>query len=172
MSAVTPYGECSRRALLIKQNSDFWFAWGRQTAWPDDSLPPIPTPGGSTDIDTPLVFKKPALVSLCRPVNSGEDFTYRGQKYQYVADNNAIADGGRFVYLRGRLDPTDGDPVGTFRQIAVFSDLVPNAGYESANKLLPAQVDSHGQLVYLSNDIPVQIDVNRLHGVEILLEIR
>jgi hypothetical protein len=172
MSAVTPYAECARRALLNKQNSEFWFAWGRQTAWPDENLPPIPTPGGSTAVDSPLVYKRPSLVSLCKPVNSNEDFTYRGQKYAYVADNAAIAEGGRFVYLRGRLDPSDGDPVGTFRQIGVFSDLIPAAGYESATRIAPAHVDDPGHLVYLSNDVAITIDINRIHAVEILLEAR
>lgn len=169
--AVTSYAGRARRALLHKDNSVYWVAVGRTTQWPDDENPPDPTPGDS-DIDEPIIFVKPTTVSLCKTVESGEDITHLGQKYAFVADENAIDEGARFLYLLTRLDPTSGQPYDNFRQTAVFTNVVPASGHGTDSWLEPNDVDDSGLMEYLANDIVTTMASTRLEVIEIMIEFR
>ncbi len=68
-----------------------------------------------------------------------------------VSDENAQAEIARYVYLRGVSNPALGHPASTFRQIGIYSGLVPDAGYENAEWLAATNVDEYGLLEYLDN---------------------
>ncbi len=168
---VTSYGGRARRALLHKDNSVYWVGIGRTTSWTNEASPPAAAPG-TTSIEEPICFVKPQMVSLVKPVNSGEDITVLGQKYAYVADENAVAQGARFLYIMAKFDPTLGQPYGNFRQVGVTSDLVPATGYDTASWLDPANVDSPGLLEYLHNDAVTNMSLSRQEVIEIIIEFR
>jgi len=147
---VTPYVDRARTARLHKQNSVYWAAIGRTTPWPDEENPPSASPG-ATDIEEAIVFVRPQTVSLVKTVTSGEDVIVSGQKYAFVADEDAIAEGARFIYFKIILDPASGMPTGNYRQKAIFTDLVPAAGHEADLWLAPANVASRGVLGRISN---------------------
>ena len=169
--AVTTYAGRARRALLHKQNSTYWISIGRTTAWDDEENPPDPSPSAST-IEEPIIYVTPTTVSLAKVVTSGEDITHLGTKYEFVADGNAIAEGARYLYLLARFDPTSGQPYDTFRQVALFSNLVPASGHESDSWLAPANVSSEGLLEYLDNDVSTIMTETRLEVIEIMIEFR
>ncbi len=169
--AVTTYIGRSRRALLHKDNSTYWVAIGRTTAWEDENVPPAETPG-ATDIEEAICFVQPQLASLCRPVNENGDFTHLGQQYAYVADEDALVEDGRFLYILAKFDPTEGQPYGEFRQTGIFCNLVPVAGYEQAQWLAPANVADRGVLEYLDNDVKTTMAQNRQEVIEIVIEFR
>ena len=169
--AVTTYAGRARRALLHKTNSTYWMAIGRTTAWDDEENPPDPSPS-ATAIEEPIVYVTPTSVSLCKVVSSGEDVTHLGTKYAFVADEDAIDEGARFLYMLGRFDPTSGQPYDTFRQVALYSNLTPSTGHESDSWLAPANVDDAGLLEYLDNDVSTIMTDTRLEVIEIMIEFR
>lgn len=168
---VTTYQGRSRRALLNKQNSTYWVGIGRTTAWDNESNPPSPSPSAS-GIEEAIVFKKPSIVSLCKTVASGGDFTHLSQDYAYVDDADAIADGARYLYLSTTFDPSSGEPYGDFRQVGVFSNITPATGYESATYLAPANVTASGVLEYLDNTTVATMGPTRQEVIEIVIEYR
>lgn len=169
--AVTTYASRSRRALLHKQNSTFWVCVGRTTAWDDEQVPPDPSPSDSA-ITEPIVYVAPTTVSLCKVVSSGEDITHLGTKYEFVADEDAVDENARFLYIMARFDPTVGQPFDTFRQIALYSNLTPVAGHESDSWLAPANVSDEGLLEYIDNDVATVMAITRLEVIEIMIEFR
>ncbi len=168
---VTTYAGRARRALLHKQNSVYWVGIGRTTAWNDEQAPPDPQPG-SADFEEPIIYVKPTNVSLCKIVSTGEDITHLGTKYAFVPDANAIAESARFMYIFARFDPTAGQPFGNFRQIGVFSNLVPAEGHEGDSWLAPENVNDEGMLEFIAHDIVTVMTNSRLEVVEVLLEFR
>ena len=167
----TTYVGRARRALMTKQNSTFWVAVARTTIWPNEQSPPSPSPG-VTSIDEPICFVKADNVRLCKLVNSGGDINHLGQAYQFVDDTNAISEMARFLYLHAEFHPAQGQPYGSFRQIAVFSGLVPKAGYESDLWLAPTNVQNPGVLEYLDNDVVTVMSLTKYEVVPIIIEFR
>jgi len=169
--AVTTYQGRARRGLLHKTNSTYWVAIGRTTAWDNEKNPPDPSPTAST-IEEPVVYVTPTQVTLCKVVSTGEDVTHLGTKYEFVDDVDAIDEGARFLYMLARFDPTSGQPYDTFRQVALFSNLVPATGHESDSWLAPANVSDEGLLEYLDNDVATIMTDTRLEVIEIMIEFR
>jgi hypothetical protein len=166
--ATTTYLGRVKRALAFKALT-LWFGMGRSaTPWPDENNPPSPAPGDS-DISEALFFAKPEVKSLCRPLSQGDwellapdarvPRSINGVYYALVADVDAYDEIARWVYLRGVMDVELSHPAGTFRQTAVFSDLVPDAGYEAATWLLPVNVDDRGSMEWIDNNKPKTIDL-------------
>jgi hypothetical protein len=146
-------------------------AIGRTTAWDDEANPPDPSPTASA-IEEAIVYVTPTQVSLCKVVSTGEDVTHLGTKYAFVADDDAVDEGARFLYMLGRFDPTSGQPYATFRQVALYSNLVPETGHESDSWLAPANVSDAGLLEYLDNDVSTIMTDTRLEVIEIMIEFR
>jgi hypothetical protein len=146
-------------------------AIGRTTVWDDEENPPDPSPTASA-IEEPIVYVTPSQVSLCKVVSTGEDVTHLGTKYAFVADEDAVDEGARFLYMLGRFDPTSGQPYATFRQVALYSNLVPGTGHESDSWLAPANVSDAGLLEYLDYDVSTIMTDTRLEVIEIMIEFR
>lgn len=155
---VTTYGGRVKKALAMKNGDQLWMAIGRTTPWANETSPPSPTPG-STDIEEAICFVQPSQVSLCKEVDettynglpSDQRATIAGLFFEFVADVDAYTENARFLYIRGIFDPSLGHPVDVFRQVGVFSGLIPAAGYEAATYLSPDNVDDRGLLEYIEN---------------------
>ncbi len=168
---VTTYMGRARRALLHKQNSVYWVAIGKTSPWENEEAPPEAQPGSAL-LEEPVIYVKPTNVSLCKIVSSGEDITHLGTKYAFVNDSNAIEENARFMYIFARFDPTAGQPYNDFRQIAVFSNLIPAEGHDGDSWLAPSNVTSEGLLEFIAHDIVTVMANTRLEVVEVMLEFR
>jgi len=169
--AITTYCGRARRALLHKTNSAYWLAIGRTTPWIDELAPPTPNPG-IIDIEEAIIFVKAEMVRLAKFVQSGEDVIVKGSRYKFVDDNDAIIEQARFVYIKGRFDPSTGQPYGTFRQLGIFTGIVPASGYENRDWLAPANVTSRGILEYIENKPPTEMNLEREEVVQAIIEFR
>ncbi len=139
-----------RNALWRKQSFSYWVGIGRTTAWPNEAVPPA-HPTTNDDIEEPIVYVQPDIVSLCMPVSSGEDFTINGQGYALVADVDAYTEMARWIYVKALFKPSLGQPYADYRQKAIFSGLTPKGGYESETWLAPANVLDVGLVEYTHN---------------------
>ena len=169
--ASSSYDGRTRRARLHKVNSTYWVAIGRTTPWDDENKPPDWEPAGHT-IDEPIVYVRPAMVSLCKIVASGEDVSIRGQKYAFVADANAQVEQARFLYVRAVFNPALGMPVAGYRQRAIYTELVTTAGHEEDQWLAPENVSMPGIIEYCENSVLRSLTSGEQRVIEIVLEFK
>lgn len=168
---VTSYRARARRALLHKQNSTYWVAIGRTTPWPNEDSPPLPSPG-TNDIEEAIVFVRPQLVSLAKAVLADGDVEIDGQQFAFVADEDAVAEAGRFLYIKAVFNPADGIPTANFRQRAVFTELAPAAGHELDQWLAPANVSARGVMEYLAHTTMRSLGPGEQRVIELVIEFR
>jgi hypothetical protein len=169
--ATTTYTGRARRALLVKSNSTFWVCIGRTTAWEHEESPPSAAPG-AVDVEEPIVFVKASDVSLCKYVAEGGDIEWFGDHYEFVDDDDAIEEQARFLYMVAEFHPAQGQPYGNFRQVGVYSNLVPATGHETETWLAPINVSDKGILEFIQNDVVTQQSVTRYERIPVVIEFR
>lgn len=179
--AVTTYMGRAHRAVLHYSDSvaiteltpyrTYWVGIGRTTPWTVELAPPSPSVA-AVALEEPIVYVKAETVSLCKTVNSNPNVTVRGQGYQYVSIGDAISEFARFIYVKTRFDPSETQPYATFRQIAVFSRLVPTSGHLADEWLAPASVEDIGYCEYLENNAPTVMNLNRQEIVQVIIEFK
>lgn len=169
--AINPYGGCAENAKLLYDNSTFWMGIGRTTAWTTELAPPSGSVSATT-IEEPIVYAKAEIVSLCKTIASNPDVTVRGQGYKYVATGDAIAEFARFIYIKARFDPSEEQPYATFRQIGIFTNLIPTLAHINDLWLAPANVLSVGVLKYLENNAPTVMNLNRQEIIQVIIAFR
>jgi len=147
-----------------------WGAIGRTAAWPDEENPPEVDVMAHA-IDTPIVYARPANMSLAKVVTTGEDFTFNGVKYAYVADVDAYTQAARFLFMQFEFDPSEG-PYAAFRQDGVYADLVPAVGHESDLWLAPANVSDDGILMWSANHEVVSFTEFEIRGFRTVIEFK
>jgi hypothetical protein len=164
-NAATIMYEGSVESALDLKAATLWLCFaGMTTPWSDDANPPTPAPG-ETAIAEPLVYIKASVQHLCRPVTLVEwealamdarvPVPINGIYYAYVDDEDAYTEVARWLYVQVTINPTgSGHPAGAFRMLRLLKGLVPAAGYEGADWLVPANVSSRGKLRWGDN-IPV-----------------
>lgn len=166
------------RALYVG-SKPLWCEFGRpNTPWPlVPATPPqtgmverpaTPLPN-QVDVDVPYLYVKAARVSLVVPVTQAQYSALiasdpasativGGAWYQYVSNTNAFTSGAYWLYMQFVVDVSQGMPPGTFRQTRVFSDLVPQAGYEGAAWLIPSNVSQKGLEQRYDTNVPITTD--------------
>jgi hypothetical protein len=155
--------------LQLKQENQFWAAIGGQSPWPDENEPPAEDITANTIIE-PIVYVKPQINSMVKPVLSAGDVLITDQNYIMVTDAEALEDlEARFLYLQFAFDSSIGMPVADFRQIGLFTNLIPSVGYNNAEWLIPEHVVSPGTLLRIHNDTYTHMPINRPEIVEFLL---
>lgn len=169
--AGTSYGLRSLINLDLKTNHEFWFVIGQTGDWAAEPAPDAFVPGDTT-IATPVVAIKPAVVSLCREVSENDyNLLLEGQRasvtiegvvhyFAFVADEDYLTEYARFLYMHAIYSTPLGHPSPSteeFRQYSVFLDLVPAAGYESADWLDPDNIDDYGILAYSNKRAKIDV---------------
>lgn len=160
--AGTSYSLRSVINLDLKTNHTFWIVVGQTGDWAAEPTPDAFAPG-DTSISTPVVAIKPVVMSLCREVSEGDYLLLaEGQRasvtiegvyhyFAFVADEDYLTEYARFLYMHAIYDTPAGMPAPSteeFRQYSLYLDLVPAAGYESADWLAPGNIDDYGILAY------------------------
>lgn len=178
MGACTTYLAQVQRALATKNGDTLWVAIGRTSPWtPDDEIPDDPQPG-ATGIDEPICYRRPVKLTVAKQVDQAtydglpetDRSNVNGILLQFVDDEDAYTEYARLLYFRAVWNPvTDGHPADDFRQVGLFSGLVPSAGHEADDWLAPANVDDPGLLEYVDNGTVQLMDgtgpIVTTHGV-------
>lgn len=138
------------RAIDFFNKKEIYFAIGRTTPWPDEDQPPAED-REATDVQEIIGFKKVEVKYLVVPDDVNGTIEYQNTKWRVVPLNQAYQEKARFVFLETTIR-YDELPLGTYRQVGVYVDLVRADGVPSnKNNLLPEEVDDHGTLVIIDN---------------------
>ena len=152
-------------ALSLKAR-DLWLCFCRsETPWPEggdtvEAKVPSHLPADA-EYDEPYLFVKAEYKSIARVATEGEydaaDPSLRiairtgGSdddpanppiyvRYIFIADVDAYDNDARWVYVRASIDASGSHPPGSFRQIKMYSRLVPTAGNQAATWLTPEKI--------------------------------
>jgi hypothetical protein len=162
----------------MKQGDDLWVVMGKTSEWTDEDDPDTPAPGDATIVE-PIVAIKPIINTMAVEVTESaynalqEGFraavSIEGVvKYlELVADEDAYDRYARYLYIKALYDPIiAGHPAFTsFRVYYLTSGLVPSAGYEDADWLVPDNIDDYGLNEYENAGTKI------LDGVAIVLSV-
>jgi hypothetical protein len=160
------------RVLAFKNNHTLWCGIGGQDEWAEENNPPAPSPI-VIDIDTPILYVKADFVTLCTWSDVEADVEVAGSYYEYASDNDAMDKLARFLYARFTFDGTiQGIPTGTFRQVGIFSNLVPASGHGNDTWLAPADVADIGLLQYISYRRPVTFSFGEIRMEQFIAEFK
>lgn len=161
----------ARLALLFKEHSTLWAAFGRTTEWVDEDDPDVlENPLTVESLEEPIVYVKSSFVSLCKQVDDNGDVTVGGQDYEFVEDEDAISEEAMYLYSLYELNGPGGMPTGTYRQVAVFSNVVPAAGHASDDWLLPEDVDDFGNIEYMANRTKIVFTSGEVRQERVIIE--
>lgn len=159
---------CVRIAKLMKDNFEFWIGLGRTTPWDNDDNPPQET--SSVDIISDICgLRKAEIVSFVVPDAAG-DIVFRGARYRRVNDNEIYSVKSRWLYIATWFE-FDLFPLVTFRQTAVFVDVIPRVGFEGYKMLLPNQIQSYGIMLGYINHYPRKRVFYGKDVVELILDV-
>lgn len=156
-------------ALSLKAK-DLWFCFCKsETPWPDggdtdETKVPSHLPADA-DPDESYLFVKAEYKSIARVATEeeydaadpsvkiairtgGSDDDPQNPpvyvRYLFIGDADAYDNDARWVYVRASIDASGAHPPGSFRQIKMFSGLVPTSGYQAATWLTPEKVEDRG----------------------------
>lgn len=159
--AVIKYQSRVKRALEMKNGDDLWVVMGKTSVWTDEESPDAPLPGDITIVE-PIVAIKVAVKHLVKEVTEeaylllaeaertavviDETLVY----LQLVEDDDVYTESARYLYFSVTYDPIiEGHPDFTsFRVYYATSGLVPSAGYENSDWLVPDNIDEYGFVEY------------------------
>lgn len=170
MGKVTPLGR-ALRGVDHKSRVSIWVGIGKSSPWPDENNPPDEETTQRSLLE-PIGYRRLSQSSLVKEVTSTDAWTitHAGKFYVKVSDTDALAKSPAPVLLYFRFDiERDELPQQTYRQAAVFADLIPNQDSLNLFSLLPAQVSSVGHLIYLSNEKPQVRQAQTRHVIEVVL---
>ena len=168
---LVPIMSGTSRAMDYMTSSDYgiWVALGRTTAWDNDLDPPAPDPN-ITDIEEPVLFKQ--LDDLTFVIEDGEGdivvggITYSAVSNQYARDNIVTR-----VYNHVTFTPEEIKAFGgqdcVYRQVAIYSKLIPSTGHEADTILDPNDIDDFGYLEWISNREPVYVQPDQLEIIRV-----
>lgn len=185
--AGTSYGLRSLINKDLKNNHTPWVVVGKVDSWEAEPSPDSFVPGEDS-IENPVIAIKPSVISLCREVSQVDyselleanraSVVIEGVShyFAFVSDANYLTEYARFLYLHAIYSTPLGMPspiTGAFRQYSLFLDLVPSAGYESAEWLAPENIDDYGILAYSNRRAKIDVDSSGpIVILPILIEVR
>jgi hypothetical protein len=155
--AIPVIGNISRAMDFI--SGDLWICIGRTTPWPDENNPPIVSPD-ILDVEEPVIFKKADVKTFVVEDTTGE-YIVQGVTYKAVSEEFARNNLVTTILIKATITDTDISDDVTFRQVGLYSKLVPTAGNEGKTLLLPSEVEFTGYLEWVSNREPLHIQPNQ-----------
>lgn len=136
---------------LMKDHLTFWFAVGKTSSWPDDDNPP------QESVQTALIddiqgLKKVDTINFVKEDSNGT-IVFGDKKYSVVNEQDIYDQDAIYMYFSATLKFEE-FPIVTFRQTALLVDVIPKAGHESDDPLLPENVNSYGKMIAYVNHVP------------------
>jgi hypothetical protein len=155
--AIPLVGAVSRGMDLL--SSPLWICVGRTTPWPQENNPPTASPT-TTHIDEPVLYKRCEVATFVVEDENGE-YTVNGVKYRPVSNGYARNNLVTTILIRAIIYDNDLSEEISFRQVGLYSKLIPTPGNESKTKLLPSEVQDPGFLEWFSNLEPINTQPNQ-----------
>jgi hypothetical protein len=164
---ITRLGSVSRAKDFLE--NQFWICLGRTTPWNQTDTPPEASTN-TTTIDEPILYKRITQAYFVKPVASNGDFYIEGTWYDIITEAQARSELISYVILVASISYEDiGDDSISFRQVGIFSRLVPKEGYEEYTILTPDQVDDPGWLEWYANLEPIMVQPNQSQTFYIII---
>ena len=137
-------------------NGNIFIGVGRTTPWEDEENPPPPSTN-ATDVEEPILYKKPDRLSFV--VLDDEDGTIPvlGHFYKLLSIEEARSIQCRSVLFQVSLSILDFEQEIAYRQIGLFGFLTPSEGNESKTILRPQEIDDVGYIFHISNRSPYYV---------------
>lgn len=156
------------RALGFMDVESIFVGIGKQSQWEDEQNPSEPT-GNESTIQEIIGYKKIFSKRLVKQDPEG-DIRYKGQNWSVVSRENAFKEGAKWVMLEVFLE-YDELPVNVqYRQVGIFTGLVPQVGYEKTEALLPAQVKNKGIMEVIDNRKVEYRDIDKKEGIVVIIQ--
>ena len=184
MAILTMRGHISRAMDFFKKSS-IYVAIGKSSKWQQNDCQELngdgfdstvdydanpPAPSINDDLLEVIGFKKVEFRSLVVQDDSGT-LEYRGSKWKIVAEDNALSEGARWIYLSTTLTYNELPTSLPYRQVGIYTSLEPNEDIsESQYVLLPEEVSDVGILEVLDNRKPVYRDNDVREQIKLILE--
>ena len=142
-------GRINRARLFFENIGDMYIALGKTSSWSDEENPPEPT-GMETDMVEVLGFKRVDQKFFVVEDLVEGTLSFRDKKWRIVEPGDIFSEGSRWVYVSASIVGSE-LPLTDYRQVGLFSGLIPNVGFEGMDVLTPGQVNSRGVLEILGN---------------------
>ncbi len=165
-SSTIPKIGATSRVKDFLQHDDIWICLGRTTPWDNDDDPPQVS-GETTAIEEPIIYKKITEKYYVKEVPGNGDYYIEGRWFSIITEEEARASKADTLVLAVTISDQDVSDNVTFRQIGIYSRLVPASGHENDTILTPEHVSDPGWLEWYSNREPIQIQPNQ--SIDILV---
>lgn len=167
MACVTLAGHVSR-AIDFFNKENVYFGIGRTTPWENELQPDEPTV--NTLLTEVVGYKKVETKYLVIPDPTGE-ITYKDARWKIVPANEAVSLGARWVYLNCFISFSELPTNVSYRQIGVFTGLIPDSDHIGQYALLPDSVDDVGRLEIIDNRSPIYRATDMREQLSIIVEL-
>lgn len=148
---ITNTAHCSR-ALAFVEQGNIYIGLGRTSPWEGENeegfVPPEPDLN-TENLDELVGLKKADRVSLVIPDEYG-DIEYAKIKFKTLSKDEALRAKARWVLIESTIHFEELPPV-AYRQIGVFSRVLPIDGKEKNKTLMPKDIKDIGILEVLAN---------------------
>lgn len=153
--------------------SQLWVGLGNPSSgsWQSpysDTNPPTPAP--NAPLDNPIGYKQIDNIYLIYPSSTGT-ITYQGSVWAISTVANAYVNQASYVYIAASINYTENGTFTagtTYREIALFSDVVLNAGV-TGPAVTASQVSSATGMLFLDYAEPTTIKTNEQEFMRYLL---
>lgn len=145
----------------LEHSGAIWLVIGGQAAWPIEYTPPTPALSVSA-INTPVGAKLSTIRWVIQDVAGTIPFvTPTGIQMwrELTTPAEVISNQCRWCMVQGTIVGTE-LPTTTFRELGFFNGLVPTAGNEGSDHLLPSEVLDYGAVETIEYRAPVTRDAN------------
>lgn len=148
---ITNSAHCARALSLVEQG-DLYFGLGKTSPWEGEDepnfVPPEPDMDATT-VEELVGMKKADRVSMVIPSEDGE-IEYSSLRFKTLTNEQAFDQKARWVLVECNISFEELPPV-SYRQIGLFSRVIPKEGYEGKLVLLSDEIKDVGILEVLNN---------------------
>jgi hypothetical protein len=180
MAICTLQGHVSR-ALDFKNKDGKFFGIGKSTVWSSEDMDDYdssrdyeqypPAPKNTDTLKEIIGYKRVEFCSLVVPDDVSGTLEYRGTKWRIVADEDAVKEGARWVYIFSELSYNELPTTVPYRQVGAYTGIVLNDSVNPAKyAVLPSEVKDSGILEILDNRKPVYRDDDVREKLKIIVE--
>jgi len=152
---ITKIGSTARVRDFLN-NTSVWLCIGRTTPWQDEENPP----GAGVEtvfLDEPILYKRITEMYFVKPVQSNGDYYIEGQWYEILTPSEARMEKTNLLVLAQSLSYQEVEDTVIFRQVGIYSQLIPDPEHQNETILQPSQVSDPGWLEWYANLEPTRI---------------